>query len=125
MKDITLGNRSEATGRFNFVLGATGDVSFDDTETHAVMTAAMERRGGYWANPNHGSLVFQLKSLTTSTPSQAQAMVLDALQFLERNGRITNVSVVSLVGKTSTGGGSLGLLIKWTTPDGKPGSATL
>lgn len=125
-KDITLGERSAATGRFNFVRDPrTGDVQFDETETHAVMTAAMEPRGGYWADPDHGSLMHQIKNLTSRAPSQAQAAVIDSLQFLERAGRIRNVQVVPSSGRTSTGGGWLGVDITWTTPDGKAGKAQL
>lgn len=123
-KDISIGARSEATGRFNFVRDARGDVVFDSTETHAVLTNAMEQRG-YWANPQHGTLIAQLKSLTSQTPSQAQAMVLDSLTALERANRITNVQVVASSARNAFGAGQLGIDIFWTTPDGKPGSATL
>lgn len=123
--DIALGNRSESTGRFNFVRAANGDVSFDETQAHAVMTNCLERRNGYWANPNHGSLIWQLQSLTSRTPSQAQAMVLDALQFLEANGAITNVKVQATAAKNPIGGGLLGVTVSWTTPSGKSGTASI
>lgn len=118
--DITLGNTSDASGRFNFVKDATGDVSFDVTQAHAVMTAAMERRGGYWAAPNQGSELSKIQSITTRTPSQSQAAVLDALTTLERNQVITNVAVTSTVSRNKIGGGALGITISWTTPGGLP-----
>lgn len=122
--DISLGNRSEATGRFNFVRAANGDVSFDDTQAHAVLTSSIERRGSYADDITHGSLLFQLQNLTSRTPSQSEAMVLDALQFLERSGQILNVTVTSKGTSTSIGGGKLGIDVSWTIPGGRTGSVT-
>ena len=112
--DITLGNRSDATARFNFVKGADGDVSFDDTEGHAVMTSATEDKGGYWADPNHGNEAAQLKSLTSGTPSQAEAMTTDAEAPLVQAGSIENLVVTS----SRQGFGKLVTEISWMTPGG-------
>ncbi len=81
--DITLGNQNEANGCFNFVRGADGDVQFDDTEAHAMMTSVIERKKSYWADRSHGSNLYKLRSLTSRTPSQAVAEALDATQSLE------------------------------------------
>jgi phage gp46-like protein len=72
--DITLGNRNEYSKRFNFVRGDDGDVSFDDSEAHAVMTSVVERKRSYWADATHGSELFELRNLTSRTPSQAEAV---------------------------------------------------
>jgi phage gp46-like protein len=81
--DITLGNQNAANGCFNFVRGADGDVQFDDTEAHAMMTSVIERKGSYWADRSHGSDLYKLRSLTSRTPSQAVAEALAATQALE------------------------------------------
>lgn len=93
LMDISLGARSEATGRFNFVQDpVTKDVAFDETEAHRVVTAALEDLGTWWADPTHGSELYQLENLTSATPSQAESTVLNAEQQLEQAGVITNVS---------------------------------
>lgn len=121
-KDIALGNRSERTGRYNFVRGADGDVLFDDTEAHAVMTSVVEHRSSYWADANHGSELHTLKNLTTRTPSQAEAMVLDGLKPLEDANMIdakkTEVSADVIRGSV----GRLDIDIGWETPAGARGS---
>jgi hypothetical protein len=117
--DITLGNRDAVSGRFNFVADETGDISFDETETHAVMTSCMEDKAGYWVDSSHGSDLATLKNMGRKTPSQAEAMLLDALAPLERDNSIVGVSVsVTSSTVTSTGGGRLDAQIKWSTPNG-------
>jgi hypothetical protein len=114
--DITIGNRSDATGRWNFVEGADGDVSFDETEAHAVVTSILEHRKSYWADANHGSDLHTLKSLTSRTPSQAEAMVREALTQLEQQNRIV---VAKIAAKKDLNTGRLYVNVAWTTP-GKP-----
>jgi phage gp46-like protein len=118
--DITLGARNEYTKRFNFVRGDDGDVAFDETEAHAVMTSVIERKRSYWADPTHGSELFDLRNLTSRTPSQAEAMVLDALSSLEQANAITNIVAVARVQAF----GQLAVDVTWNTPSGMPGSAT-
>lgn len=121
MPDITLGNRSEATGRYNFVIGADGDVSFDDTEAHAVMTSIIEHQGSYWADANHGSKLYTLKNVSSRTPSQAEAMVHDGLQSLEDAKTIDAAATV--VNATTVRGavGRLDIDVSWATPAGARG----
>lgn len=122
--DITLGNRSEASKRFNFVRGADGDVSFDDTCAHEVMTALMEDRSTYVFDPNHGSEISTLANLTSRTPSQADAMGYDALRPLEKDNVITKAQVISererILGQPT---GRLLIKAKWTTPSGSEETA--
>ena len=122
-EDITLGNRSQQTGRFNFVIGEDGDVSFDGTQAHAVMTSVAERRGGWWADQNHGSDLLKFKSLTFNTPSQAEATVREALKPLEDANMIVIKSVVARARRGLLG--RLGVNVSWTTPDGQPFSETV
>lgn len=116
--DITIGARNEFSKRFNFVRGADGDVSFDDTEAHAVITTCCEVKGTYWVDPSHGSRLSLLRSLTSRTPSQAEAETLDALQSLEADNSITGVAVVAAADRSN---GRLSLDVSWTTPSGAPG----
>ena len=111
--DITIGNRSQATGRFNFVRGEDGDVAFDETEAHAVMTSVIEKRGSYWADPEHGSDLFTLKNLTTRTPSQAEAMALEAVLPLEEANAISNVAARARAVRDT---GRLELELAWQAP---------
>jgi phage gp46-like protein len=109
--DISIGNRNEYSKRFNFVRGADGDVAFDDTEAHAVITT-------YWFDPNHGSKLARLRSLTSRTPSQAEAEALDALLPLQADNSITAVAAVAAADRSN---GRLSLDVSWTTPSGTPG----
>lgn len=121
MPDITLGNRSEATGRYNFVLGADGDVSFDDTEAHAVMTSVIEHKGKYWADASHGSDLYLLKSITSKTPSQAVALTHDGLQPLEDAKMIDAASTTVNAAVVRGAAGRVDIDIGWTTPVGARG----
>jgi phage gp46-like protein len=111
--DITIGNQNPLTGRFNFVMGADGDVQFDTTQAHAVMTSVIERRGSYWADPTHGSDLFTLQHLLLRTPSQAEAMALDALIPLEESNAIGKVSAVASNNKDT---GRLSVDLTWEAP---------
>lgn len=120
--DITIGNQSESTGRFNFVRAADGDVSFDDTETHAVVTSVVEHEAGYWADPRHGSQLHQLRSLTSRTPSQAEAIAREALSPMEGAREIVRVKVTATADRLR---GRLRLDLNWSTPGGTQGSTTV
>lgn len=112
--DISIGNRSEATGRFNFVRGEDGDVQFDDTEAHAVITSVIEEKETWWADPTHGTNLRRLRSLTSRTPSQAEAEALDGLQPLIDDGAIEAVQAdaTATVGQANR----LDLTVSWSTP---------
>lgn len=113
--DLSIGNRNQYNGRFNFVRGADGDVAFDDTEAHAVISSVEEVRGSYWADATHGSGLLLLRSLTSRTPSQAEADALDALDPLERANAIENVSATATADRRN---GRLNLEVSWSTPSG-------
>lgn len=114
--DITLGQRDDNTGRFNFVIDPiTRDVSFDDTEAHAVMTSAAEDLGSYWADETHGSELSQISNITAATASQAEAAVLAAELQLEQQNKIANVVATASTGNHN-GLGVLGVDLSWTVP---------
>jgi phage gp46-like protein len=116
--DIAIGSRSASSGRFNFVIDEfTGDVKFDDTEAHAVLTVSAEERGSYAFDSTWGSDLHTLKNLTSRTPSQAEAMELAALDPMVKKNVISGVQVAA-----TTAAGALGRLeldVAWTTPTGQ------
>ena len=119
--DITLGSRNELTGRYNFVLDeTTNDISFDDTEAHAVVTSIIEAEGSWWADRRHGSKLRTLRNLTSRTPSQATAIALEALAPLEAANAIAGVRgtapAVRAQGQLT---GRLEEHTEWTTPTGE------
>ena len=120
--DITIGNRNELSKRFNFVRGADGDVSFDDTEAHAVITSVIEHRRSYWVDPNHGSELFTLKNLSSRTPSQAEAMTIDSVAQLEADSVIVNPQATAAAVRSL---GRLTIDLSWTTPSGAPNTVTV
>ena len=117
-KDISLGNRSRYTQRFNFVKDpVTGDVSFDETQAHAVMNSVMSQQGRYWADSQHGSKLFELKDIVAATPSQAEAAVLDGVQSLQQQNLINTPSAVART-DISAGIGQLYVDFNYKTPRG-------
>jgi hypothetical protein len=122
--DITLDSttRNPATGRFNFARGADGDVAFDDTEAHAVVTAVLEERKKWWADQNSGSDLYTVQSLTARTPSQAEAMIRASLSLLEAAGAISVRAVVVTPDRKTQ---RLVAEVTWTTPSGAAGKASL
>lgn len=116
--DISLGERSQLTGRFNFVRDPeTGDVAFDKTEAHAVVCSALEDLEGYWADSTHGSELYKLQNLTSRTPSMAEAMVLAAEQPLEQANRVSDVSVEARSARSAEAA-QLFIDLHWRAPDG-------
>lgn len=120
--DITIGARSELTGRFNFVWTEDNDVSFDDTEAHEVVTSVIEKRRSYWADRNHGSDLRTLRSLTTRTPSQAEQTALAALDTAIQARRIVRVVAAAAAQRAR---GRLRLDLRWSTPGGSNPSVAL
>lgn len=121
--DISLPSLPNAdSNRWGFVRGADGDVQFDDTEAHAVVTSVLEDKGGYWADPKHGSELGQLKNLTSRTPSQAEAMTLDALAALEQANDIVSPTASAT---SPRGANQLRDDVAWKTPNGEDHNRTV
>lgn len=121
-KDLTLGARSDETGRFNFVRGADGDVSFDETGAHEVMTSIIERKGTNPFDRSHGSRLWKLRSLTSRTPSQAEAEALDATKSLEDAEEIQAVEAFAEADPRA--GNRLQLEVSWKPGTGERQSVT-
>ncbi|MEO9192165.1 MAG: hypothetical protein ABI445_00780 [Polyangia bacterium] len=120
-KDITLGNPNGSSGCSNFVRGADNDVSFDDTGAHGVMTSVIERKGSNPFDASHGSNLYKLRSLSTRTPSEAEAEALDATQSLEDSSEIQQVDAVA---STDTSTGRLYLDVSWKSGTGENQTST-
>jgi len=121
--DIALGERNPVNGRFGFKWDSIGDVEFDDTEAHSVMSLLVEQRARYWAaSSTHGSNLYKIQSLTSLTPSRAEADALEALQPLIAAKRIKDVRAEAQVRR---GSNRLVLNVYWATPGGNPGQAQI
>jgi phage gp46-like protein len=114
--DITLGNQNQLTKCFNFVRDSSGDVQFDDTEAHGVVTSAMEHLGSYWADYTHGGELYKLKFATSRAPSQAEAYVVASLDPMVQDGSILTPTVSASLIKTN-GINTLLADTRWTTPN--------
>jgi phage gp46-like protein len=121
--DLRLDSTTQATptSGYGFARGADGDVAFDDTEAHAVVSSALEERGSWWADPSHGSALFTLRNLNAQAPSQAEAMTLEAEQPLVDAGAI----LTSTAAAKRAAGGRLAVDLRWTTPRGAAPSSTI
>lgn len=115
--DIAL-DRDAASGRFNFAWGPGGDVSFDDSEEHAVLSCLLEHRAEWWADTDgtHGSELHTLKDMRRSTPSQAEAFAAQALQPLFDRHLIQDIA--ARASRAPSGG--LRVDVSWETPGGRP-----
>lgn len=101
-RDLAMTRRNAQTGKFDLDWDDTGDPKFDDTEAHRVTSLLLEHRpsaygAGYWADLDgtRGSLLYTIRNLKTSTPSQAEAYARDALQKAIDDGAIEGEPVVS------------------------------
>lgn len=117
-KDLSLGNRSGYTQRFNFVKDpVTGDVSFDETQAHGVMNSVFSQKNRYWADKNHGSNLYLIKNVEAATPSQAEAVVLDGLLPMQQRNLIKPPTAKART-DISTGLGQLYVDLNYSTPQG-------
>jgi len=94
-RDLSLSRLNKQTNRYDLDWDDDGDPSFDDTEAHRVASLLIEHRpsslsAGYWADlkGSRGSLLYTVKNLRSSTPSQAEAYARDALQKAIDDGAI-------------------------------------
>lgn len=78
-RDIAL-LRNPATGAFDsFNWDATGNPTFDDSDSHTVLSCLYETE--YWANPQRLSRVPLIKQDKTGTDTDIVSAVQDALAF--------------------------------------------
>lgn len=121
--DIAIGRNQDArTGRWNFERTTSGDVAFDETQAHAVITSSLEYQGEYWADQSHGSTLHRIRTITSRTPSDAEQRERQALGPLERASLIV---VGDVTGAADRRAARLSLDVNWTTPGGAVASATI
>lgn len=111
------------TARYGFSRGANGDVLLDSTQAYAVMGSIACVKKGWWADSTHGSELATLQTVTrftpSPTPSQAEAMAVDALLPLEQANLITaNPTAEARVRSVAGGLAALDLNVSWATPGG-------
>jgi phage gp46-like protein len=99
---------------------ATGDVYFDTTQAYGVMNSGICRKNGYWADPNHGSELWTLRNQSSRTPSQAEAMLLEAEQPLV-DAHLIEQPTIAARGQDSR----LFTDLDWNTPAGAKGAGTI
>lgn len=91
--DVAL-SRNPNTGRMN-LQWVNGDVVFDDTCEHEVMSRLVEKRATWWADEagTHGSRIYTITHIDASTQSDADAYAREALQPMVDAKRIEIVNV--------------------------------
>jgi phage gp46-like protein len=92
-EDVALA-RNPNTGRFNFQW-KDGDVVFDSTCEHEVISRLVEKRAKWWADETgtHGSRLWTITHINASTRSEADAYAREALQPMIDANRITLTKV--------------------------------
>lgn len=115
--DLAMTNQSGDTWLYNFDW-LNGDPRFDSTEAHRVVSLLIEHRPtpknpGYWADVTglRGSLLYTLRTVTNSTPSQAEAYSVDALQWAVNDNAITFQRAGVTARRTAQG---IALSVKYT-----------
>jgi phage gp46-like protein len=95
-----------ANGLQGFAFDERGDVVFDESEAHAVMSSLVEQRGKWWADPagTHGSRLRTIRTITASTQSDAEAFAREALAKLVATDRISLKRVVVSIPRTGVSG---------------------
>lgn len=93
--DLAMTNQSANTGLYSFDWSG-GDPLFDSTQAHRVLSLLVEHRPspqkpGYWADTTgtRGSYLYTLRTITSGTPSQAEAFAADALTKAVNDNAIT------------------------------------
>ena len=121
--DVSLA-RDPNTGGHNFVWDTTGDVVFDDTEQHAVMSCLVEHRARWWADTDgtHGSQLHTLRTLTRGTPSLAEAFAVESVQPLVAARRIVGFAARA---RANVQGQRFVFEVDWSVPGGKPHSTRI
>jgi phage gp46-like protein len=119
MSDIAIAPNLN-NGRQGFAW-ADGDVVFDDTLEHEVLSRLVEWRGRWWADSRgtHGSRLFTIKHLSASTTSDAEAYAREALQPMVDAKRLTIVAV-RVTTLSGTQGARLTVAVSWKPLGGDP-----
>lgn len=117
--DVTL-TYDASSGKYDITYDTSGtnvgNLAFDTTESHAVLSLILERKGEWFADTSgrRGSLVHTVTVDVRIAASKLQAYIEDALQPLVEARRIKAVAVTA----TRTTPGRYDVRVKYQTPDG-------
>jgi phage gp46-like protein len=116
--------RDANTGGHNFAWDDSGDVVFDNTEQHAVMSCLVEERARWWADTDgtHGSQLHTLRTLTRGTPSLAEAYAIEGVQTLLDQQIISSFSAQA---QANVQGQRFIVEADWSVPGNKPQSTRI
>ena len=86
--------RNPRTGKFDLQWDDTGNPSFDDRESHRVLSLLVERRGEWWADTrgNRGSRLHTVKEIRRTAPSTIESFAREALDKAIAEGAIRPVT---------------------------------
>jgi hypothetical protein len=130
--------RNPATGKLDFDWDAdgsnAGNPKYSDDNIHRVLSLLVEHRpspatpdgpatpGWVWDRTGQrGSLIYRVKNIRRSTPSQLEAYALDAMQKAVDEGWISNPSAKAYLSPAT----SARLEVSWHNPGGRPMSIRL
>ena len=112
--------RNTDSGKYDLQWDATGNVIFDNSRSHAVLSVLYETKGQYWADTTgqRGSYLSLVKEDRVSAPSKLVGYAQDALQFLVDGHTITapKGQAAPIVGATRVRPGRIDLSITYSTP---------
>lgn len=111
--DIAM-KRDPSTGRLTFDWDETGNPRYSDDNVHRVLSLLIEHRaasetpesnggpGWIWdTDGTRGSLLYTVKNVRRTTPSQVEAYALDALDLAVKQGKIRNPVVKAFLSPVS------------------------
>ncbi|HZU84528.1 MAG TPA: hypothetical protein VE987_16475 [Polyangiaceae bacterium] len=123
--DIAM-RRNPATGKLDFDWDETGNPRYSDDNVHRVLSLLIEHRpapgpdggpGWIWDRTGkRGSLLYTVKNVRRSTPSQLEAFGMDALQKAVDEGWIKNPTVKAFLQPAT----SARLEVSWQNVGGRP-----
>ena len=116
--------RDANTGGHNLSWDDSGDVVFDNTEQHAVMSCLVEERARWWADADgtHGSQLSTLRTLTRGTPSLAEAYANEGVQTLLDQKIISSFDAKA---QANVQGQRFIVEAGWSVPGNKPQSTRI
>lgn len=125
--DISM-RRDPASGRLTFDWDETGNPRYSDDNVHRVTSLLVEHRPspatpsqdaspGWWfdALGTRGSLIYTVKNVKRTTPSQLEAYALDAMKKAVDEGWISAPTAKAYLARAL-------LEVSWTNPNGRPAS---
>ncbi len=123
--DIAM-RRNPATGKLDFDWDETGNPRYSDDNVHRVLSLLVEHRpargpdggpGWIWdTTGKRGSLLYTVKNVRRSTPSQLEAYALDALQKAVDEGWIAAPTAKAYLAPVT----AARLEVTWQNPGGRP-----